>query len=138
MPQRQLIIRQASRAMNANPGSSPASGTCSERYIDRTGRWLGTDGPESTSVDVAEHGARTACQHRGHPVTIACKPRVPHGVNTSMNRVEPTRAHTRPDLGLGKAERIELTGGDHAMLAFRELGQGARTLRGAFSGHTNG
>jgi hypothetical protein len=135
---RKLVVWEAPRAMDPNARSSSPSGARWEGHVDRSVRRLGADRPEGCRIEMAQCGAVAAREHRGQPATRAGQTPVPYRVHAVMDSMKPTGSDHRPDLAFGETERIKLARGNDAMLAFRELGDGARAVRGAFSGHTNG
>ena len=124
---RQLVVRQASRSMYSETSPPPATGPGSKCHVDPLRPRLGPDRPKRGGICVAEHGSGPTGEDRCHPSALPRDASVPDGIDPVVNSVQPSRAHARPDLSLGEAQRIELACGDYAVLALRELGQ---TIRG--------
>src|SRR4051794_33910943 len=71
---------------------------------------------EGTLASMAERGARTTGQHRGHPVALDGDPWVPDRINASMDAVEPAGLNPPGDTARRECGPEELLVRDDAVL----------------------
>ena len=71
---------------------------------------------------MAQHGAGTACEHRGPPPSLFTDHSMPDGIDAAVHDVKPAAVHTMVDRRGPEPERDELRTGDNAALAVGEDG----------------
>lgn len=85
---------------------------------------------------VAEHGATTAGQHRGEAPSLLGKAGVTDGVDTAVEAMKPAVGVRPIDRAPGVAEGAgQLTYGDDAVLAFRQVCEWLMWVRSSFVPH---
>ena len=108
-----LVRRQGARAMD--PETRPLPAAPRHRYVRPTRR-VRADAPQRTRRPVAEHRARTAREHGGHPAAVPAQDRVTDRVDPTVDAVEAPGCDAVGDRLPSESDGPQLTRRDDAVL----------------------